>query len=240
MTTRAGWVALSAVLALGCDSDPSDPSDPGEAMTVTYDFADGAHGWTAGFADYPAGQEEEHGLEAGLAPLPAPLDGGRTAFHIEGVNRSDDLFMYLTREVEGLRVGGRYRVAYEIQFATDAPRGCIGVGGSPGESVFVKAGAAPIQPLVSVDAAGHARLNVDHGAQSQEGAHARMIGDVSSQNEDCGNPIYQLKTLSTTQPLEVTAASDGALWLIVGTDSGFESRTSLYYTQIQVTLTPVG
>lgn len=237
MRMKAGVAALAVALAWACDDDPTAP---GGVVSLAFDFEDGAQGWTAGFADYPAGQEAAHGLASGLAPLPAPLDEDRTAYHIEGINRSDDLFMYLTREVEGLLANTRYRVSYGVRFATDAPRGCVGVGGAPGESVFVKTGAAPMEPVASADDGGHARLNVDHGHQAQEGAHARTIGDVAGTNADCANPRYELKTLSTTQPLEVVSSADGTLWLIVGTDSGFESRTSLYYTDVEVTLTPVG
>ena len=35
------------------------------------------------------------------------------------------------------------------------------------------------------------------------------------------------------------ADNTGSAWLIVGTDSGFEGLTSLYYHRITYTLTPV-
>jgi hypothetical protein len=38
----------------------------------------------------------------------------------------------------------------------------------------------------------------------------------------------------------VTASPGGELWLFVGTGSGFEGFTSLYYQRIDVVLTPVG
>ena len=37
----------------------------------------------------------------------------------------------------------------------------------------------------------------------------------------------------------VNANSDGELWLLVGTDSGFEALTAIYYQRIDVTLTPI-
>jgi hypothetical protein len=37
----------------------------------------------------------------------------------------------------------------------------------------------------------------------------------------------------------VRANPDGTFWLLVGTDSGFEGTTTLYYQRIGVTLTPV-
>lgn len=232
-TTR--MLALGAMVLLGCD----DPAAPGRSRTVAFDFNTGTHEWAAGFADYPAGEEEAWGLESGHAALPAPLDGTRRGFHIAGVNHSDDLFMYLTVRVAGLTARAAYRVELEVEFATNAARGCVGVGGAAGESVYVKAGAAPIEPDTSVDGGGHARLNVDKGQQSQGGAHAHTIGDVATSNADCNNPVYELKTLRNEVPLDVAASDDGSLWLIVGTDSGFEALTSLYYTRIEATLTRV-
>jgi hypothetical protein len=36
-----------------------------------------------------------------------------------------------------------------------------------------------------------------------------------------------------------TASSAGDLWLLVGTDSGYEGTTSLYYQRIEVELIPI-
>jgi hypothetical protein len=39
--------------------------------------------------------------------------------------------------------------------------------------------------------------------------------------------------------VNVTANASGELWLLVGTDSGFEGLTRLYYQSIRVKLIPV-
>jgi hypothetical protein len=38
----------------------------------------------------------------------------------------------------------------------------------------------------------------------------------------------------------VTSSDQGELWLLVGTDSGFEGRTTLYYQSVSAMLVPVG
>ena len=63
------------------------------------------------------------------------------ALFISGVNRSDDLFMFYKGQVGGLQGGTTYQVSFQVEFATIAPSGCIGVGGAPGENVYIKAGA---------------------------------------------------------------------------------------------------
>ncbi|NIM92735.1 MAG: hypothetical protein GTO18_03340 [Anaerolineales bacterium] len=48
---------------------------------------------------------------------------------------------------------------------------------------------------------------------------------------------YALMTLdSEDRPFEVTSDSKGVLWFIVGTDSGFEGPTGVYYDRISIEL----
>jgi hypothetical protein len=41
------------------------------------------------------------------------------------------------------------------------------------------------------------------------------------------------------ETVDVTADSDGRIWLLVGSDSGFESITSLFYTRVLATFEPI-
>ena len=52
---------------------------------------------------------------------------------------------------------------------------------------------------------------------------------------------YRIKRLDNTgSPVPVAADGAGKLWLIVGTDSGFEGLSAFYYARIACTLTPEG
>ena len=63
-----------------------------------------------------------------------------------------------------------------------------------------------------------------------------MIGTAGNRS---GTAAWELKELrSGRTPLVVTPGADGSVWLIVGTDSGFEGRTSLYYTRVVAEFTP--
>ena len=79
-------------------------------------------------------------------------------------------------------------------------------------------------------------LTIDKGNQSQGGQDAVVIGTVGNLS---GTETWELKVLrSEPGSLTITPDRGGALWLLVGTDSGFEGRTSLYYTRITAILTP--
>jgi len=63
-----------------------------------------------------------------------------------------------------------------------------------------------------------------------------VLGDIAN-GDPCGAPQrFVRKTLSSgsEQPL-VTTDAGGAAWLLVGTDSGFEGSTRLYYTRFAAT-----
>ncbi len=123
--------------------------------------------------------------------------------------------------------------------ASDVPPGMSGVGGSPGESVYVKVGATTIEPLVEEDPTdGWLRINIDKGNQAQEGEDMINIGDMANPNlTPASAGSYELmEQTSSGREFEVTADEDGVLWFIVGTDSGFEGLTALYYDTITVVL----
>ena len=216
------------------------------SVEIEYDFKSGAQGWTAGFADYPPNIGTGYELDAGIRLMPRKLTRmPRPGFYVQGHNRSADLFMFLKRRLtrdEGIVAGRTYRVEYVITLASNAASGCVGIGGSPGESVFLKAGASPIEPLAVLQPNGYLRMNVDKGNQSQSGTAASVVGNTAN-----GIPCEQafpslpfaLIQRSHQHPDTVTANANGELWLLVGTDSGFEGFTRLYYQSIRVKLIPV-
>lgn len=207
-----------------------------DEVVLDTDFSAGADGWAVEYADYPAGDEEIYEMESGVRTLPAPLDTARNAMFVSGSNRSDDLFMYLKRRVDGLTPGADYRVRFEVELASDAGSGCVGIGGAPGESVVVKGGATPVEPTRAPDEMGWYRLNIDKGNQVTDGEDAVVLGDVANGSEECMDGEYRLKSLRDAPALVATADASGRLWLLVGTDSGFEGTTSVYYTKIRAVL----
>ncbi|HEX6375644.1 MAG TPA: hypothetical protein VFZ91_07975 [Allosphingosinicella sp.] len=211
---------------------------------MPFSFAAGIDGFTADFADYSPGQEiGPNGIlfNSEFRRLPAPLDN-RFGLLVAGTNRSDDLFMFIWREVSGLVPGRSYRVATEVTIATNVPAGCAGIGGAPGESVVIKAGASPVRPAKAINAAGNVGVNFDKdaGPLTVGGNQVFTIGDFSGGGGTCGQGVYAPKTLRSPDDRipTLTADSGGRLWIVIGTDSGFEDRTEIYYLEGAVTFTP--
>ena len=216
---------LAVALSLSCGG-------PSDQLGFDYRFSSGPQGWVAGFADYPANNEEIFFLEADYRPLLAPLDTSRNALFIGGTNRSDDLWMYWKGQ-NLLPPNTAYRVTFRVEIATKVQAGCVGVGGAPGEGVTVKAGVSLIEPDRFVDSSGDWRMNVDKGQQTNGGEDALAIGDLAN-SQRCGSqlPAWELKVLSSgSESLQFSTDGSGVVWMFVGTDSGFESRSEVYYTR---------
>jgi hypothetical protein len=222
---------LLLLSGLACEDDPS----PG-SVSLAYDFAQGAQGWVAGFVDYPVSGGAEYELDSGYRTMPAPFDTSE-ALYISGHNRSDDLFMYYRVQANGLRPDTEYRITFSVEILTNAPMNCPGVGGAPGESVYLKAGASTAEPK-PIDMKGTYRLSVDKGNQAAGGENALVLGNVANSYPCDLSVPWDPKSLALETPLRVRTDAAGSLWLFMGSDSGYEGLTSLYYTRFTATLHP--
>lgn len=238
MRIRARLVAAAVLSVTVASHGAAAWAQGGGDAEFSYTFDSGPDGWTAGFADLPVDWEQAtFELDHGHGPLPDGLEG--SGICLQGHNRSDDLFMYLKRQVDGLGPNAVYYVAVSVDLATDVSSGLVGIGGSPGESVFVKVGASAVEPVAAEDRNEHLRMNIDKGNQSRGGSDMVVVGNVAS--PQVVEAEYRIKTLdSEGAPLTVQADERGALWLIVGTDSGFEGLTRLCYSRISYTLSAQG
>ena len=241
--TAAGFAAgsmplerLSAIHGARCNSE----EEFGE--TRSFAFERGAQGFSVLFADKPPGEEQFYELDFAHEALPAPLQA-RRGLRLSGNNHSDDLAMLIKAPLAGLRAGGLYRVELEVELASDVPAGCAGVGGSPGEGLYMKLGATTQEPLALPSNApgdgGWLRLNIDYGQQSTGGATVPVVGILSNSHscDDGTEAPWELKTLSTRgHELRVRADAQGRMWVVAGSDSAFEGRTDYYFTALRVRL----
>lgn len=210
----------------------------------SFDFRGGRQGWLADFADYPPEFVENFELDAGPRTLPPELGLEGPGFLLSGFNQSDDLFMTLSRRLtaaDGIEPNRAYAVEYSIVFASAAPTGCVGIGGAPGESVFLKAGAASVEPEPVLDPNDDfLRMNIDKGNQGVGGTNASLAGNIAN-GLPCepGNEMFVSLRREHAHLPPITSSSAGDLWLLFGTDSGYEGTTTIYYQRVDVKLTAV-
>lgn len=224
-------------LALFCGCSFSD-GDPGiSVFTASFDFNQSQDDWQGDFSDLPANDQDSvfYELKFAYTDLPANL-GSRKSIMLSGNNHSDDLFMFIKRKITGLAPNTSYTLVFEVELASNAPKGSVGIGGSPGESVFLKAGASEIEPVKIVQSNQYV-LNVDKGNQGTSGSNSITLGDIAIQSSS-SSPEYALISrsngYSSGPPFIAQSNSSGELWLFVGTESGFEGTTTVYYTKVNI------
>ena len=198
---------------------------------LTFDFNQNDGGFTPIFFDYPneQGVEEFYELRSGHEEVPI-AEAGKGLF-LSGNNHSDDLFMGYYKDLSGLVPETEYQFTVRFQLATNVENDMIGIGGAPGESVFVKCGVASKEPENSLDSLNHFCLNIDKGSQSTSGSDMIVVGNLAK--EEINRPgEYEFNEIET----KVIARTDeaGTAYLVIGTDSGFEGVTSYYLDDISV------
>ncbi|WP_340678341.1 hypothetical protein [Paraglaciecola sp.] len=219
-------------LLQGCNSDTNSPD---QTLVFNYNFESGAQGWAAGFSDYPSDYHDLSIYELASGVMSLPGDATKHGFYLAGHNRSDDLFMFIKTKVTGLQASTRYVANVKIDLLSNKGESCYGIGGSPGSSVYIKYGYGEIEPKQA-----DYYLNVDKGNQVASGANAKTIGNIVIAGKPCEIGQFLSKEISSTNENQqkFTSNADGSVWLFVGSDSGFEGFTQLYYNKLSFTLTP--
>ena len=225
------FCSLSIAAAIGMSILAGTAAAKETTTGVGFDFNQNDGGFTPIFSDYPneQGVEEFYELRSDHEEVPI-ADAGKGLF-LSGNNHSDDLFMGYFKELSGLAPETEYQFTVRFKLATNVENDMIGIGGAPGESVFVKCGVASEEPESSLDSLNHFRLNIDKGSQSTGGADMIVVGNLAK--KEINRPgEYEFNEIET----KVIARTDeaGTAYLVIGTDSGFEGVTSYYLDDISV------
>ena len=151
---------------------------------------------------------------------------------LSGKNLNEDLFMYLKKQITGLKPNTEYTITFNIEISSDLNSEVIAESGSS-ESVYLKAGASQLEPKTLV-ASGYYIMNIDKGNQSIPGADMTTLGEVIIPLNSTGYTIINRSNTMANSRYKAQSNADGELWLIMGTDSGFQGTTRLYYTKVNV------
>lgn len=206
--------------------------------TFSYLFADSASGWTADFADYPLDSTGSY-LHFKYDSLPYIInrDSAINSLKLSGTNIDNGLFMFVKRQISGLRPNTNYEIFMSVRLASKEPISNNGLEDTSGELVYVKVGASTIEPKVELESQGeYYRLNFDKGAGAEGGASVLIVGNIGVSTT---TTKYALITRNSSESFQATSDSNGKMWLIVGTDSQYAGRTVVYYTQINAYLNQV-
>lgn len=239
----AGAILFS--LLTGCSSAKNHPESSAEnpvssepesktentAGAIKFDFENGDEAFVSIFADYPCGEGAEEFYELKHSLEDNPVKGNGKSLFISGNNHSDDLFMGYYKRLDGFEAGEKYVFSVKFEIATDVSGNMMGVGGAPGESVFVKCGLTSAEPKKVIKDDANYRLNIDAGVQGNGGKDMIVVGNIAKQDEQNFNG-YDINRYE----LDFSAITDknGSVYLVIGTDSGFEATTHYFIDNIEL------
>lgn len=203
-----------------------------------YTFNQGEEGWKGAFADLPVDYDPSiYDLKFARELLPTANNKTNYGLKLNGMNRSDDLFMFVTKKIEGLEPHTMYQASLSFQLYTDQAGGMVGVGGAPGEAVSIKAGFVSKEPrTLQSDTEGQTyyRMNIDKGNQQTEGDDMKIVGNMVQPNSSLKGFQPVAMQYSTT----LQSNEQGEIYVIVGSDSGYEGLTTFYLDDMKIKLLP--
>lgn len=246
--TRRNWLAAApgvlAAPALLAQSQAELSARSGKRrreIIKHFDFSQGSGGVLAGFTDYHL-QTADLNFLAEIRELPKELNvfsRNRRAFYLSCNNRPDDMFMFLKvplTAADGVEQDQRYKVSLQFEVASNSTN-CMGAGGNQA-NVFLKAGGTAVEP-VPLLIGEYVSINVDKGQQSEGGEDLGVIGNIWNGQEcepDPKDRKWVMLHRTYDHPKPVTTIHQ-QLWIAVGTESGYESVTGVYYYSLDVKLT---
>lgn len=220
-------------LLLFCLSSCTKSDNPTDHREYTYNFNTGTQGWDSLFSDYPKGEESFYELEFAYSHLPEPLDTTIKAIKLSGNNHSDDLLSFINTRISQLIPNSVYEVTFDITLASNVATNSIGIGGSPDLALGV--GGLGYEPANKLDGANWYRTNFISLLQSKLSNNVmQMIGTIGVQ--DTTTTYILINRTNTGNPIKLKTNELGELWLMIGTDSGFEGITTLYINSITIKL----
>jgi hypothetical protein len=223
---------FSILLSLIATSCAMQDEDAISIKTNTFDFNDGENGWKHGFSQYSiTGDSAEAELKYAYADKPPSLPEGKSLM-LSGKS-SSELFMFIKKELTDLRPETDYTITLNVEVASSA----ASQSNNPvSPSVFLKVGAVSYEPQ-TFKTADKVLINVDKGAEDEDGSEMLNIGNIIGANSFDYN--LTLKSSSSKNPTPILARTDsnGSLWIIVGTDSNFQGTTTVFYSKVNVILT---
>jgi len=226
MNRYAIFAFLFTLVFISCKKDKEK-----DVKEFEFDFTGNTEGWEGFFSDYPAGSENFYELGFSHSFLPAPLNESVRSIKISGNNHSDDLLALIVKKIDGLLPNAVYSVTFNIELASNVTSNSPGAGGSPDLEFGV--GGLSYKPENSLDA-GYYRPNFTSLLQSRQSNEVlQSVGRIGV-STDFPAPFTLVNRNNLSEPMQLKTNNNGEMWLMIGTDSGFEGITTLYYKSIKI------
>jgi hypothetical protein len=100
------------------------------------------------------------------------------------------------------------------------------------------AAASGDEPKTVKQANGAYRMNLDRGNNAESGTQGKVLGVQGVEGLSCDGGAWTQATRKSDEAIAVTADKEGKLWIVLGTDSGFEATNALFLLSATVNVKP--
>jgi hypothetical protein len=200
-------------------------NDPLPIRFIESTFESDLEEWSGDFAYTKTGTDALVKFKITQAPLPETLKSELHGLKLEGHNSGDSIFLFIKKKITGLDPAKTYKVAYQINLATNFPDTLAGAG----RIIYLKAGASTTEPT-SITGTGISTVSIQNGALAKSGTQMRLLGNVAN---GLDSTYYKPITRSNANvAVPVTPDVDGNIWLCVGINTTFKGDMALFFDRI--------
>ena len=236
------FISLLLLGFTACD-DPEDENPFG--IILLSDFDNGPQGWTPFFTGLPSDAAATYGLQVDLIDLPAEIGENARGLKVRGVNKGENLFFFMKKELENLSPGRLYGLRFRVEMATNTPkpRPVVNRIGSAGTPALMLAGGMAFEPGVSVttQSDGSIKANfsheVDFPSNNSRAADVMALGLIHHEGEAEEFRIIRLENFD--QPFEVRATPQGKLWVVFGFRVSNQEEFELFLKSVRILINEV-
>lgn len=248
MSLKYTFTSLLCVVLISCGSgNGSDnnitstaPAKEKQSFLLTYDFSESDLSFSIDTADHDVEHQLNEKITSEIANLPSPYEY-RKGIMFQWNNYSDDIKGFITKKITGLNVNSQFNVNFNVEVLTFMSDACVGIGGSPGESVRIKAALLAEEPNKIIDYSQSSpmyRIDIDDGQSG--GDDVVVLGHIGlpipCDDNFFANPVWEIKPLTNDDAFVMTANSNGEAWVYVSIDSGFEGESTFYVAAVELQL----
>lgn len=216
-----GSIVPCVIFLLNCNKAP----DPLPITFFDSTFETGVDEWSGDVALYKPDQENSvrFGLKQEL--LPDALKSKLHGLKLEGTNPGDSLFLFIKKKITNLDPAKIYKVAYQIDLASNLPDTVAGAG----RIVYLKAGASAEEPK-KILINDRYSVSIKKGALGKSGSEMLLLGNVAN---GLDSTYYRAVSRNNANlAVQVKPSATGEIWLCVGVNTVFKGNIALYFDRI--------
>jgi len=214
--------------------------DEKQSLYYDYDFSESEQGFVIDIADYQIDHPLNQSITAELSKLPPPYEY-RRGIQYSWDNYNQDIKGFIKLKLKDINPNKQFNVEFTVSILTFMSEECLGIAGSPGKDVTVKAGILEKEPSKFVVDDGLSKTyRIDIDDELYGGEDTTYLGHIGlpitcDDNFFDNKFIWEIKSLTHDEEVSFVSTS-GEVWYYISIDSGVGGNTQVYIMDVAIKL----